>query len=98
MQQGKLLSTGTPNEITAAFKQNILGIKANNMHQLLKDLNAYDKAEDAYSFGEYHHAVMKNNYREDELRNYLEQKGNTGLIIQNIQPTIEDSFMQLMKN
>jgi ABC-2 type transport system ATP-binding protein len=98
MQQGKLLSTGTPNEITAAFKQNILGIKANNMHQLLKDLNAYDKAEDAYSFGEYHHAVLKNNYREDELRNYLEQKGNTELIIQNIQPTIEDSFMQLMKN
>ena len=98
MQQGKLLSTGTPNEITAAFKQNILGIKANNMHQLLKDLNAYDAIEDAYSFGEYHHAVMKNNYREDELRNYLEQKGNTGLIIQNIQPTIEDSFMQLMKN
>ena len=98
MQQGKLLSTGTPNEITAAFKQNILGIKANNMHQLLKDLNAYDAIEDAYSFGEYHHAVMKNNYREDELQNYLQQKGNTGLIIQNIQPTIEDSFMQLMKN
>src|SRR5678809_1080796 len=35
MQAGKILSTGTPNEITAAFKQNILGIKANNMHQLL---------------------------------------------------------------
>ena len=67
------------------------------MHQLLKDLNAYDTIEDAYSFGEYHHAVMKDNYNKDALQLYLEQKGNGNLIIQNTKPTIEDSFMHLMK-
>jgi drug efflux transport system ATP-binding protein len=97
MQQGKLLSVGTPKEITSSFKQTILGIKAENMYRLLKDLNAYDNIEDAYSFGEYHHAVMKENYNKEELQQYLKNKANKDLIIQSIEPTIEDSFMQLMK-
>lgn len=97
MQQGKLLSAGTPNEITSAFKETILSIKAANMYQLLNDLNAFNEIIDAYSFGEYHHAIMKNNYNKNALQQYLEQKGNRQIIIQQTQPTIEDSFMQLMK-
>lgn len=97
MQQGKLLSVGTPGEITSAFKGTILGIKAANMYQLLNDLNAFDEITDAYSFGEYHHAIMKSDYNKEALQHYLEQKGNRQIIIQQTQPTIEDSFMQLMK-
>ena len=98
MQQGKLLSTGTPTEITGSFKQTILGVKAANMYDLLKDLNAYNAIEDAYAFGEYHHAVMKENFSEEALQKYLEEKGNKELVIQQIKPTIEDSFLRLMKN
>jgi ABC-2 type transport system ATP-binding protein len=97
MQQGKLLSVGTPTAITGAFKEPILGIKSNNMHQLLKDLDAYDAVKDVYSFGEYHHAVMEINFNKEALQKYLEQKGNKDLLIQTIQPTVEDSFMHLMK-
>ena len=97
MQQGGLLSVGTPKEITNAFKETILGVKSINMHQLLKDLDAYNEVEDVYSFGEYHHAVMKMNFNKETLQQYLEQKGNKELVIQTIQPTVEDSFMQLMK-
>jgi drug efflux transport system ATP-binding protein len=98
MQQGKLLSVGTPKEITSSFKQEILAVKSINMYSLLKDLNTYEQTNNAYSFGEFHHAIMKENYSKESLQNYLEQKGNKDLIIQNIKPTIEDSFMQLMKN
>src|SRR4030095_6178412 len=59
IQSGKLLSTGTPNEITGAFKETILAVKSAEMYKLLKDLTAFDEAEDVYAFGEYHHAVMK---------------------------------------
>ncbi|MEO8711389.1 MAG: ABC transporter ATP-binding protein [Parafilimonas sp.] len=97
MQQGKLLSVGTPKEITSSFKQTILAVKAENMYALLKDLNGYDDVEDAYSFGEYHHAVMKGNYNKETLQNYLEQKSNEHLVIKNTEASIEDSFMQLMK-
>lgn len=97
MQQGELLSVGTPKEITSSFKQKILAIKSDDMHALLKDLNAFNETQDAYSFGEYHHAVMKENYSKESLQHYLEKKGNKDLVIQTIEPTIEDSFMQLMK-
>lgn len=97
MQQGRLLSTGTPTEITGSFKQTILGVKASNMYNLLKDLNAYSTIENAYAFGEYHHAVMKENFSEVALQKYLEERGNKELVIQLIKPTIEDSFLYLMK-
>jgi ABC-type multidrug transport system ATPase subunit len=97
IQQGRLLSVGTPQEITSSFKQTILAIKSNDMYALLKDLNAFDEVQDAYSFGEYHHAVLKENYSKENLQHYLEEKGNKDISIQRIEPTIEDSFMHLMK-
>ena len=98
MQDGKLLSVGTPKEITGAFKETILAVKAGNMYQLLNDLNASGEVKDAYSFGEYHHAIMKDGFDENELKKYLEQKNQTALEIKNTAPNIEDCFMQLMKN
>jgi ABC-type multidrug transport system ATPase subunit len=97
MQQGKLLSVGAPKEITASFNQTILAVKADNMYALLKDLNAFNEVQNAYSFGEFHHAVMKENFNEQELKNYLEQKKQHHLVIKKIELSIEDSFMQLMK-
>jgi len=97
MQQGKLLSVGAPKKITASFNQTILAVKADNMYALLKDLNVFNEVQNAYSFGEFHHAVMKENFNEQELKNYLEQKNQHHLVIKKIEPSIEDSFMQLMK-
>jgi ABC-2 type transport system ATP-binding protein len=98
MQEGKLLSVGTPGEITGTFKRTLLAVKSENMFQLLKDLGAYAEVQDCYSFGEYHHAVMKDGYSEDILKQYLEQKGYKQLEVKKTNPNIEDCFMQLMKN
>lgn len=97
MQEGKFLSAGTPKEITGSFKETILAVKAANMYKLLNDLNGFGKIKDAYSFGEYHHAVMKNGIDENELKNYLEEKDNKEIEIKKTEPNIEDCFLQLMK-
>jgi ABC-2 type transport system ATP-binding protein len=98
MQEGKLLSVGTPHKITGAFRHVILAAKSENMFQLLKDLEAYAEVEDCYSFGEYHHAIMKDGYNEEELKQYLEEKGHKQIAVKKTNPNIEDCFMQLMKN
>lgn len=98
MQDGKLLSIGTPKAITGAFKETILAVKAANMYQLLKSLHDFPTIRDAYSFGEYHHAVMKEGFDEHELKNYLQEKGNVSVEVKITEPNIEDCFMQLMKN
>jgi len=98
MQEGKLLSVGTPQEITGAFKYTIRAVKSQNMFQLLKDIKTFPELQDCYSFGEYHHAVMKDGYNEDNLKQYLEKKGHKEIEIKEVDPNIEDCFMQLMKN
>ncbi|HNP20619.1 MAG TPA: ABC transporter ATP-binding protein [Panacibacter sp.] len=98
MQDGRLLSIGTPKEITGSFKETILAVKAGDMYQLLKSLHDLPAIKDAYSFGEYHHAVMREGFDKSELEKYLQEKGNVAVEIKTTEPGIEDCFMQLMKN
>lgn len=98
MQNGKILSAGTPANIINAFNNRILAVKSEKMYQLLLDLKEWQGVEDSYSFGEYHHAVMKKGFSEELLRKYLTEKGHTDADIHATQPNIEDCFMQLMQN
>jgi len=98
MQNGKIMTTGTPKEITQNFKQVILAVKSQNMYQLLQDLSAWNEVQDVYSYGEYHHAIMKENYNKESLLHYLESKGNNKIDTHLVSPSIEDCFMQLMQN
>src|SRR5881394_562661 len=74
IQLGKILSINTPEKIVDDFKKPIMAAKASNMLHLLNDLKNFEQVEDAYPFGEYHHAVMRNNFSEESLRKYLQQK------------------------
>ncbi len=98
LQSGKILSTGTPANIINSFANTILAVKSEKMFKLLHDLEEWQGVEDSYSFGEYHHAVMKKYFSEEQLQKYLEGKGHKDLHIHLTQPNIEDCFMQLMQN
>jgi ABC-type multidrug transport system ATPase subunit len=98
MQNGRIMTTGTPEEITGSFNQTILAVQSQNMYKLLQDLSASNEVDDVYSYGEYHHAVMKKNYKEESLKQYLESKGNSNIEMHPVSPSIEECFMQLMRN
>jgi ABC-2 type transport system ATP-binding protein len=97
MQEGRFMTTGTPEEIRDSFQKTILAIKAGNMFKLLQDLDAFSETENVYSFGEYHHAVMKQGYNLANVQSYLENKGHSNIVIEPVSPSIEDCFMQLMQ-
>lgn len=96
LQSGRILSIDTPTGIVARFGKQLLAVKTENMLQLLNDLKGCPFVEDAYAFGEYHHAVMKD-WGVIELKNYLEQNGAV-VEVKETAPNIEDCFMALMKN
>jgi ABC-2 type transport system ATP-binding protein len=98
MQNGAIMTTGTPKEIANSFTQTILAIQSQNMYKLLKDLSVSNEVDDVYSYGQYHHAVMKKNFNDDSLLRFLEDKGNTHIEMHPVSPSIEDCFMQLMRN
>lgn len=98
VQNGKLLSVNTPAGVRAAFGKPLLAVRTTNMLALLNHLKQSTAVADAYPFGEYHHAVMRDHYDIAALRAWLLQQGHEQVEIQVIEPDIEDCFMDLMKN
>lgn len=98
MQNGKILSTGTPASIIGSFVNTILAVKSDNMYPLLRQLDKWQGAKDSYSFGEYHHVVVKEGYSEEQLRQFLKDNYADEIEIRPTEPNIEDCFMQLMQN
>jgi ABC-2 type transport system ATP-binding protein len=96
IQSGKILSINTPQGVVNEFGKKLLAVKNDDMLPLLNDLKKCKDVEDAYPFGEYHHAVMKSG-GEAELNNYLQQTTRQ-YELKEVQPDIEDCFIALMKN
>jgi ABC-type multidrug transport system ATPase subunit len=96
IQSGKILSVNTPQGVVKEFGKKLFAVKSKNMLRLLNELKNYKDVEDAYPFGEYHHAVMKDG-GEKELNNYLQQSGRQ-YELKEVKPDIEDCFIALMKN
>jgi ABC-2 type transport system ATP-binding protein len=96
LQTGHILSIDTPKGVTGKFGKKLIAVKGPGMLQLLQQIREYDLVEDAYPFGEYHHAVMKSG-GEVELSEYL-QGMDRSFEMRVVEPDIEDSFMALMKN
>lgn len=97
IQNGKLLSIDSPKKIIESFEHPLLAVKSNDMLTLLNYLQASSEVENAYPFGEYHHAVMKSNYDIGQLKSFLESKGATNVVVEQVQPNIEDCFIALMQ-
>jgi ABC-type multidrug transport system ATPase subunit len=96
IEEGKLLSINTPSKVIESFNHPLLAIKSRDMLKLLHDLDSSPQVDNAYPFGEYHHAVMKNNYDHNEMISFLNSQGNESLVSESVEPNIEDCFIALM--
>jgi ABC-type multidrug transport system ATPase subunit len=98
VQEGKILDIDTPAGIVKAFREVLLAIKSGNMYQLLFDAQAFPGTIRAYRSGEFIHvAVAEGEKIPSQLKKYLEEKGHQSLILKKIIPSVEDSFMAMMK-
>lgn len=97
IQNGKIMSVNTPQNIIADYSTTLYAAKANNIYQLLNDLRKNDLVDSCYAFGEYLHITLAQDTGEavQQLKRYAVQKGHTHIELKPIEPTIEDSFIQL---
>lgn len=96
IQNGKILEIDTPQNLKKRFNKKLYAVRSENMYRLLCDLRLFTKTESCFAFGDYHHLVLKDNsILESEIRIYL--KDHKNLEITQIEPDIEDRFMQLLK-
>jgi len=96
VQCGRLMSVDTPAGVTNSFGKPLVAVRGNNMLELLHLLTQHENVADAYPFGEFHHAVLKDD-DQTSLEAYLEAQGQK-IELKKIKPDIEDCFIALMKN
>lgn len=97
IDQGKILSIETPENIIRSYPDKLYAVKAENMYALLKTIGSYDRAADSYAFGEYAHVSFREAINEDVVKSYLQEKGLTGIELKPIHATIEDCFINLLR-
>lgn len=96
IQDGKIMSTNTPQGITDNYEEDLYAIKSSDMGRLLRDLRNSELTKNCYAFGEYHHLNFTQNESASQLKDFLNSKGYTEVIMKQITPSIEDCFIDLM--
>jgi len=93
---GKMLQIDSTENIIKSYPEKIYGVRTSeHMHKLLSDLRSYEGTDNCYTFGEYLHITLKTS-KEDAL-SYLQRKGNSRVEFKEVTPTVEDSFIRLLK-
>lgn len=96
IQNGRILKIDTTENIRQAFPKKIIAIRSIDTYNLIHDLEAYEYTHSVYPFGEFlHYTDKRNDFDIDALNEYLNRKGFSNLEIREINPSIEDSFMEL---
>lgn len=98
IQNGKILSINTPQVIIDSYPTKLYTIQSTSMYQLLKDLRVYENTLSGFAFGDVVHLALKNDSddKRREVIQYLQQKNHNDISLQQIEPLIEDCFIQLL--
>ncbi|RLD47974.1 MAG: ABC transporter ATP-binding protein [Bacteroidetes bacterium] len=98
MQNGNLLATNKPEQLISEYKGRLYEVQTNKMQALVDDLRKMNKAGMIYRFGEFVHVTdetASGNF-ENKLEEFLVKTGHGSILIREIRPVIEDSFLALM--
>jgi len=97
MQNGKIMAIDAPLNIAKGFRRTLLAVRSDNMYKLILDLRLYPQANSVYPFGHFVHFTCREEpLQKENMLEYLRQKGHTQIEMMEIEPTVEDSFMELM--
>lgn len=96
IQEGRFLKIDTPANIVGQYEHRLFAVSSDRMSKLLSDLRLNENTRHCYAFGNVHHVTVLNpGYSLHHIEDYLVLKGHTNIEVSEIEPTIEDCFMQL---
>ena len=97
IQDGKLLSVDTPQNIRAGFSRKLYTVKSAEKYKLLKMLRKNQEVLTVYPFGDSMHVTLKNDSSEKSVLDYLFREGIKDAVIREAEAGIEDRFLELME-
>jgi ABC-type multidrug transport system ATPase subunit len=101
IQRGQILAIDTPSAVIASFDRPLLAVRARDRYQALLALRSYPNTNSVFPFGEVLHFTDRRTgpsaaHIAADAHAYLEGKGMRDVIVEQTEPTIEDSFMARM--
>jgi len=97
MQKGKIMETDYLKNIISRFPRKLFAVKSDGMFVLLNELREYQFSNSVFSFGDsLHYSDSRGNVTKDDILVYLKRKDHGNVSIEEIEPNIEDCFMDLM--
>lgn len=100
IQNGKILSIETPENISNAYPDLLFEVKAGRTANVLRALENFDQKKNVYAYGEFVHLTMdeKETFNPSVIEQYLQKEGFENVEINPIKASIEDSFIRLLSN
>ncbi len=96
IQDGAIMDTDTPAAITAKFGQTLLALQGKYKQSTIDLLRTMSQVKNAFPFGDSIHITLTESGAKNELKKQLEAQGVDASSIKEIDPIIEDCFMDLM--
>jgi len=97
IQNGRMLTINKPDQIVKNFPKKLWEATSANIYQLLQDLREQENLYSVYPFGSKVHFTKDENLTETaEIKAFLTNKGHESVDIEEVTPTIEDCFIELM--
>ncbi len=97
IQNGNILTINKPDKIVNNFPGRLWAATSTNIYKLLLDLREIEDLYSVYPFGSKIHFTKKEQTAESSMiENFLAEKGHEEIEIEEVTPTIEDCFIDLM--
>lgn len=97
MQNGRIMKIETPSQVTAEYPFHLYSVSSSDIYKLQSDLKEWPEAHSVYAFGQSAHLASREGMiNKSGLADFLHSKGHGNISIEDIAPTIEDCFMELM--
>jgi len=99
IQNGNIMSIDTPETVRKNYGRKLLAIRTDDIHLLLLHLRLFKATRTAFPFGEYIHLSLSDDaVKPAEIVSYLQDAGHSNVSVSQIEPSVEDCFMEMMGN
>jgi ABC-type multidrug transport system ATPase subunit len=96
IQKGSLLSVDLPVNVIKGFAKKLYALRGPDIYHMKNDLHQFESMHSVWLFGQELHLTLKDETALQETIAYLHGKGHEECVLNEIQPDIEDCFLELM--
>lgn len=98
IQDGSIMQISTPDAVVEAYPMGLFSVTSKDIYRLLQDLQRLPHAHSVFAFGQAAHlSYEKGTLSKEDVTGYLHGAGHQEVKINQVRPTIEDCFMELMQ-